>query len=38
MCSSGSKKTIIKKTKHVNAIEKNHSGGDETTCFDIFLL
>lgn len=24
--------------KHVNAIEKNHCGSDETLCFDIILL
>lgn len=24
--------------EHVNAIEKNHCGGDETPCFDILLL
>lgn len=25
-------------TKHVNAIEKNQRGGDETSCFDILLV
>ena len=28
----------IAEMEHINAIEKNHRGGDETLCFDILLL